>query len=114
MTGWTTRRELVGSAMLAAASGRALSGAVAAEAAARITDADVLRRALRVEQLVVIAYRRALASGTLTPGQPTVPWVVWEEDIGGGRHAIFVSRLVGGDHFQTQDQVAAVLFWRQD
>jgi len=26
--------------------------------------------------------------------------VVWEEDIGGGRHAIFVSRLVGGDHFE--------------
>ena len=41
-----------------------------------------------------------VAAGTLTPGQPTVPWVVWEEDIGGGRHAIFVSRLVGGDHFQ--------------
>src|SRR5205807_6645434 len=40
-----------------------------------------------------------VAAGTLTPGQPTVPWVVWEEDIGGGRHVIFVSRLVGGDHF---------------
>ena len=41
-----------------------------------------------------------VAAGTLTPGKPTVPWVVWEEDIGGGRHAIFVSRLVGGDHFE--------------
>ena len=41
-----------------------------------------------------------VAAGTLTPGQPTVPWVVWEEDVGGGRHAIFVSRLVGGDHFE--------------
>jgi hypothetical protein len=41
-----------------------------------------------------------VAAGTLTPGQPTVPWVVWEEDIGGGRHTIFVSRLVGGDHFE--------------
>src|SRR5262249_45305593 len=41
-----------------------------------------------------------VAAGTLTPGQPTVPWVVWEEDIGGGRHAIFVARLVGGDHFE--------------
>src|SRR5206468_9922974 len=41
-----------------------------------------------------------VAAGTLTPGLPTVPWVVWEEDIGGGRHAIFVSRLVGGDHFE--------------
>jgi hypothetical protein len=26
--------------------------------------------------------------------------VVWEEDIGGGRHAIFLARLVGGDHFE--------------
>jgi hypothetical protein len=41
-----------------------------------------------------------VAAGTLTPGNPTVPWVVWQEEIGGGRHAIFVSRLVGGDHFE--------------
>jgi hypothetical protein len=40
-----------------------------------------------------------VAAGTLTPGAPTVPWVVWSEDVG-GRHAIFVSRLVGGDHFE--------------
>ena len=25
---------------------------------------------------------------------------VWQEDVGGGTHAIFVSRLVGGDHFE--------------
>src|SRR5262249_6419734 len=41
-----------------------------------------------------------VAAGTLTPGQPTVPWVVWEEDIGGGGRAIFLARLVGGDHFE--------------
>src|SRR5881397_337563 len=41
-----------------------------------------------------------VAAGTLTPGKPTVPWVVWQEDIGGGRHAVFVSRLVGGNHFE--------------
>ena len=29
-----------------------------------------------------------------------MPWVVWEEAVGDGRHAIFVSRLVGGDHFE--------------
>ena len=40
-----------------------------------------------------------VAAGTLTAGSPTVPWVVWAEDIG-GRHAIFVSRLVGGNHFE--------------
>ena len=37
--------------------------------------------------------------GTLPPGTPTVPWVVWAEDAGSGRHGIFVSRLVGGTHF---------------
>jgi hypothetical protein len=35
-----------------------------------------------------------VATGTLTPGGTTVPWVVWSEDVG-GHHAIFVSRLVG-------------------
>jgi len=40
-----------------------------------------------------------VAAGTLKAGSPTVPWVVWAEDVG-GRHAIFVSRLVGGDHFE--------------
>ena len=41
-----------------------------------------------------------MASGTLTPGAATVPWVVWAEDTGAGKHAIFISRLVGGDHFE--------------
>src|SRR5262249_49192872 len=27
-----------------------------------------------------------VAAGTLTPGQPTVPWVVWAEETGDGRH----------------------------
>ena len=41
-----------------------------------------------------------VATGTLTPGGTTVPWTAFSEDVGGGRHAIFVSRLVGGDHFE--------------
>jgi hypothetical protein len=41
-----------------------------------------------------------VAAGTLKPGGATVPWVVWQEDVGGGKHAVFVSRLVGGDHFE--------------
>ena len=41
-----------------------------------------------------------VAAGTLTPGGTTVPWVVWTEDTGSGTHGIFVSRLVGGDHFE--------------
>jgi hypothetical protein len=42
----------------------------------------------------------SVATGTLTPGGTTVPWVAWAEDIGGGRHGVFVSRLVGGNHFE--------------
>ena len=45
-----------------------------------------------------------VAAGTLTPGGTTVPWVVWSETIGAGRHGIFVSRLVGGDHFEVFNQ----------
>jgi hypothetical protein len=41
-----------------------------------------------------------VAAGTLVSGNPTVPWITWAEDIGGGKHAIFVSRLVGADHFE--------------
>jgi hypothetical protein len=41
-----------------------------------------------------------VATGTLTPGGTTVPWVAWSEDTGTGTHAIFVSRLVNGDHFE--------------
>jgi hypothetical protein len=41
-----------------------------------------------------------VAAGTLKPGGATVPWVVWQEDPGDGTHVIFVSRLVGGDHFE--------------
>jgi len=40
-----------------------------------------------------------VATGTLTPGGTTAPWVVFSEDVG-GHHAIFVSRLVNGDHFE--------------
>ena len=41
-----------------------------------------------------------VASGTLTDAGTTVPWVVWSEDLGGGTHGIFISRLVNGDHFE--------------
>src|SRR5437667_5550548 len=43
-----------------------------------------------------------VAAGTLRSGGTTVPWVVWQEDLGlgDGKHAVFVSRLVGGDHFE--------------
>jgi hypothetical protein len=40
-----------------------------------------------------------VATGSLDPTKLTVPWVVWSEDVG-GHHAVFVSRLVDGDHFE--------------
>ena len=40
-----------------------------------------------------------VAAGTMTAGTPTVPWVVWAEDVD-GTSRIFVSRLVGGTHFE--------------
>src|SRR5213592_3999515 len=44
--------------------------------------------------------RRDAENPRVAAGTP-VPWVVWQEDLGlgDGKHAIFVSRLVGGDHF---------------
>jgi hypothetical protein len=45
-----------------------------------------------------------VASGSLVPGGVTSPWVVWSEDTGTGKHAIFVSRLVGGTHFELFNQ----------
>jgi hypothetical protein len=41
-----------------------------------------------------------VAAGTLKPGNPTVPWATWSENTRSGRHAIFVSRLVAGTHFE--------------
>ncbi|HXJ62842.1 MAG TPA: hypothetical protein VNN79_03720 [Actinomycetota bacterium] len=40
-----------------------------------------------------------VAAGTLVAGNPTVPWVVWAEVVGGGKHAIFIAHLVT-DHFE--------------
>src|SRR4051794_1677277 len=41
-----------------------------------------------------------VAAGTLTPGGTTAPWVAWSEVLPNGNHGVFVSRLVGGDHFE--------------
>ncbi len=40
-----------------------------------------------------------VAAGTMTAGTATVPWVTWAEDVD-GKSRIFVSRLVGGTHFE--------------
>src|SRR2546425_8480296 len=39
-----------------------------------------------------------VAAGTLTPGKPTVPWVVWQEDIGGGGRAGVLLPALRGEH----------------
>jgi hypothetical protein len=48
-----------------------------------------------------------VAAGTMTPGAPTVPWVVWDEQVG-GVHQIFVSRLLGGTRFAIANNGAPV------
>jgi hypothetical protein len=43
-----------------------------------------------------------VTSGTMNPSNPTVPWVAWDESVG-GTNQVFVSRLVGkgsSAHFQ--------------
>jgi hypothetical protein len=40
-----------------------------------------------------------VASGSLSASAPTVPWVVWQEKVGGTQQ-IFLAHLVGGDHFE--------------
>ncbi len=40
-----------------------------------------------------------VASGTMNPANATVPWAVWDEDVSGVKQ-VFVSRLVGGTHFE--------------
>jgi hypothetical protein len=41
-----------------------------------------------------------VAAGTMVAGNPTTPWVAWDESsTNGGLHSVFVARLTGGDHF---------------
>jgi hypothetical protein len=40
-----------------------------------------------------------VAAGTMNPANATVPWVAWDEDLNGTKQ-VFVSRLVGGTHFE--------------
>ncbi|MBV8221079.1 MAG: hypothetical protein JO325_21660, partial [Solirubrobacterales bacterium] len=60
-----TRRELIAGA--AAALGAGVLAAPEAAADAPVTDAEALSKALEVERLIVLAYRRVLASGALAP-----------------------------------------------
>jgi hypothetical protein len=71
-----TRRQLVAGALLAGA-GAVGSGLVSAADTARAasgvpSDADTLSKVLEAERLLVLGYRRVLASGTLAPGEDVV------------------------------------------
>jgi hypothetical protein len=51
-----------------------------------------------------------VASGTMTAGQPTVPWVSWDETLNGVKQ-VFVSRLVGSGataHFELVNNGAPI------
>jgi hypothetical protein len=48
-----------------------------------------------------------VAAGTMNPADATVPWVAWDEDVGGVRQ-IFVSRLVDGSHFALANNGAPI------
>jgi hypothetical protein len=51
-----------------------------------------------------------VAGGTMTVGKPTVPWVAWDEDVGGVKR-IFVARLVGtgsAAHFEIVNHRAPI------
>ena len=41
-----------------------------------------------------------VAAGTMNPANATVPWVAWDEGPRNGIKQVFVSRLVGGTHFE--------------
>jgi hypothetical protein len=51
-----------------------------------------------------------VAAGTMTSGKATVPWVAWDEDVGGVKR-VFVSRLVGtgsAAHFEIANNGAPI------
>jgi hypothetical protein len=48
-----------------------------------------------------------MATGTMNPANATVPWVAWDEDVEGVKQ-IFVSRLVGGTHFELVNNGAPI------
>jgi hypothetical protein len=48
-----------------------------------------------------------VAAGTMNPANATVPWVAWDEDVEGVKQ-VFVSRLVGGTHFEPVNNGAPI------
>ena len=76
-----TRRELVTGAAAAAGAATGVAGLAGAAAAdAPVTDPEALTKVLEVERLMVLAYRRVLASGALAPNieQAITPYLAHE------------------------------------
>jgi hypothetical protein len=48
-----------------------------------------------------------VATGTMNPANATVPWVAWDEDVEGVKQ-VFVSRMVGGTHFELVNNGAPI------
>jgi hypothetical protein len=99
-----TRREIVAGAF-AVAGGAAGLAAVAADPALAdtppVSDAQALTKALEVERLIVLGYRRVLASGTLAPNieRALTPYLGQEVE-----HAAAVAAAlgaIGGVHADT-------------
>jgi hypothetical protein len=54
-----------------------------------------------------------VAAGTMNPANPTVPWVAWDEELGGVKQ-IFVARLVEGTHFELANSGAPLSIGAND
>jgi hypothetical protein len=54
-----------------------------------------------------------VAAGTMNSVNPTTPWVTWDEELNGVKQ-IFVSRLVGGTHFELANNGAPISIGSND
>jgi hypothetical protein len=85
MQAWPTRRQLVAGALVAGAGGIGLGLAGAPETAQAASgvpsDSDALSKVLEAERLLVLGYRRVLASGTLAPGEDVVLTPFLEQEL---------------------------------
>ncbi|TMK99054.1 MAG: hypothetical protein E6G34_06020 [Actinobacteria bacterium] len=54
-----------------------------------------------------------VAAGTMNPANATVPWVAWDENLGGVKQ-IFVARLVEGTHFELANGGQPISFGSND
>lgn len=85
---WVTVGRFLAGVLDASETGGACAASVAAEFSCSLnTDAGT------------DAFDPRVAAGTMTPGAPTVPWVVWAER-SGLTQGVFAARLVSGERFE--------------